>query len=47
MLIGAIGCSGAAGLQDEVACTVGAATINKYCSVKFILAYFSIAHFLP
>jgi glc operon protein GlcG len=28
-LIGAIGCSGGAGSQDEVACTVGAATINK------------------
>ena len=28
-LIGAIGCSGATGSQDEVACTVGAATINK------------------
>lgn len=28
-LIGAIGCSGAAGSQDEVACTAGAATINK------------------
>jgi glc operon protein GlcG len=28
-LIGAIGCSGAAGSQDEAACTVGAATINK------------------
>jgi uncharacterized protein GlcG (DUF336 family) len=28
-LIGAIGCSGAAGSQDEAACMVGAATINK------------------
>jgi len=28
-LIGAIGCSGAAGSQDEASCTVGAATINK------------------
>ena len=28
-LIGAIGCSGGAGSQDEAACTVGAATINK------------------
>jgi len=28
-LIGAIGCSGAAGSQDEAACKVGAATINK------------------
>jgi glc operon protein GlcG len=28
-LIGAVGCSGGAGSQDEVACTVGAATINK------------------
>jgi uncharacterized protein GlcG (DUF336 family) len=28
-LIGAIGCSGATGSQDEAACTVGAATINK------------------
>ena len=28
-LIGAIGCSGGAGSQDEVACTAGAATINK------------------
>jgi glc operon protein GlcG len=28
-LIGAIGCSGGAGSQDEVACTVGAATVNK------------------
>ena len=28
-LIGAIGCSGATGSQDEVVCTVGAATINK------------------
>jgi len=28
-LIGAIGCSGATGSQDEVACTAGAATINK------------------
>ena len=28
-LIGAIGCSGAAGSQDEVACTAGAETINK------------------
>jgi glc operon protein GlcG len=27
-LIGAIGCSGATGSQDEVACTAGAATIN-------------------
>jgi len=27
-LIGAIGCSGAAGSQDEVACKVGAATIK-------------------
>ena len=28
-LIGAIGCSGGAGSQDEVACVAGAATINK------------------
>ena len=28
-LIGAIGCSGATGSQDEVVCTVGAATVNK------------------
>ncbi len=28
-LIGAIGCSGATGSQDEVVCTVGAGTINK------------------
>ncbi len=28
-LIGAIGCSGAVGSQDEAACMVGAATINK------------------
>jgi uncharacterized protein GlcG (DUF336 family) len=28
-LIGAIGCSGGTGSQDEVACLVGAATINK------------------
>jgi len=28
-LIGAIGCSGATGSQDEVICGVGAATINK------------------
>ena len=28
-LIGGIGCSGGAGSQDEVACAVGAATINK------------------
>jgi len=28
-LIGAIGCSGATGSQDEVVCTAGAATINK------------------
>jgi len=28
-LIGAIGCSGATGSQDEVACTAGAGTINK------------------
>jgi glc operon protein GlcG len=28
-LIGAIGCSGAAGSQDEVVCTAGAATVNK------------------
>jgi glc operon protein GlcG len=28
-LIGAIGCSGGAGSQDEAACAVGAATINK------------------
>jgi len=28
-LIGAIGCSGGTGSQDEVACTAGAATINK------------------
>jgi glc operon protein GlcG len=28
-LIGAIGCSGGAGSQDEVACMVGAATVNK------------------
>src|SRR5258708_3056407 len=28
-LIGAIGCSGAASSQDEAACMVGAATINK------------------
>jgi uncharacterized protein GlcG (DUF336 family) len=28
-LIGAIGCSGGTGSQDEVACKVGAALINK------------------
>jgi uncharacterized protein GlcG (DUF336 family) len=28
-LIGAIGCSGGAGSQDEVVCTAGAATISK------------------
>ena len=28
-LIGAIGCSGGTGSQDEVACTAGAAAINK------------------
>ena len=28
-IIGAIGCSGATGSQDEVACTAGAGTINK------------------
>ena len=28
-LIGAIGCSGASGAQDEVVCTAGAATINR------------------
>jgi uncharacterized protein GlcG (DUF336 family) len=28
-LIGAIGCSGGTGSQDEVACLAGAATINK------------------
>jgi uncharacterized protein GlcG (DUF336 family) len=28
-IIGAIGCSGGTGSQDEVICTVGAATINK------------------
>ena len=28
-LIGAIGCSGGSGSQDEVVCTVGAATVNK------------------
>ena len=28
-LIGAIGCSGGTGSQDEVVCTAGAATINK------------------
>ena len=28
-LVGAIGCSGGTGSQDEVACTAGAATINK------------------
>jgi glc operon protein GlcG len=28
-IIGAIGCSGAAGSQDELVCTAGAATINK------------------
>ena len=28
-IIGAIGCSGGTGSQDEVACKVGAATINK------------------
>ncbi len=28
-IIGAIGCSGGAGSQDEVACEAGAATINK------------------
>jgi uncharacterized protein GlcG (DUF336 family) len=28
-LIGAIGCSGGVGSQDEVACTAGAATINR------------------
>jgi uncharacterized protein GlcG (DUF336 family) len=28
-LIGAIGCSGATGAQDEFVCTAGAATVNK------------------
>jgi len=28
-IIGAIGCSGATGSQDEVVCTAGAGTINK------------------
>jgi glc operon protein GlcG len=28
-IIGAIGCSGATGAQDEVICMAGAATINK------------------
>src|SRR5271154_3917127 len=28
-LIGAVGCSGATGSQDEAACTAGAATVNK------------------
>jgi glc operon protein GlcG len=28
-IIGAIGCSGGTGAQDEVVCTAGAATINK------------------
>src|SRR5208282_2090872 len=28
-LIGAVGCSGATGSQDEVVCLAGAATINK------------------
>jgi uncharacterized protein GlcG (DUF336 family) len=28
-LIGAIGCSGGTGSQDEATCTAGAATINK------------------
>jgi uncharacterized protein GlcG (DUF336 family) len=28
-MIGAIGCSGGAGSQDEVVCKLGAATINK------------------
>ena len=28
-IVGAIGCSGATGSQDEVVCTAGAATINK------------------
>ena len=28
-LIGAIGCSGATGSQDEVVCSAGAATINR------------------
>ncbi len=28
-LIGAVGCSGATGSQDEVVCKVGAATVNK------------------
>jgi glc operon protein GlcG len=28
-IVGAIGCSGATGAQDEVVCTAGAATINK------------------
>ena len=28
-LIGAIGCSGGTGSQDEVACKAGAATVNK------------------
>jgi uncharacterized protein GlcG (DUF336 family) len=28
-IIGAIGCSGGTGSQDEVVCTAGAATINK------------------
>jgi glc operon protein GlcG len=28
-IIGAIGCSGGTGSQDEVVCTTGAATVNK------------------
>jgi len=28
-MIGAIGCSGGTGSQDEVSCKAGAATINK------------------
>ena len=28
-IIGAIGCSGGTGSQDEVVCMVGAATVNK------------------
>jgi uncharacterized protein GlcG (DUF336 family) len=29
MLIGAVGCSGATGSQDEVVCKAGAAVVNK------------------
>ena len=38
-LIGAIGCSGGAGSQDEAACMVGVATINKYTQTSQITTF--------